>query len=186
MKNGKTCLKRMKMDNSTNFNIWKYKEDIYNFILGYVAFNKDVAENIVQQTFEKALKNKHNYKESGSMRAWLTRIAKNVFIDMKREDKLNLVYSDKIDALENIVFDVRTHHVEEEDDDSDDLDSRILNKMVLKLPKKQQEIIKLYYFENLSFVEIANYTGDKLNTLLGRMYYAKKNLKNLIMIYKKI
>ena len=47
------------------------------------------------------------------------------------------------------------------------------------LPKNQQEVVRMRFFEDLSFKEIADATGVSINTALGRMRYALLNMRRL-------
>jgi len=146
-------------------------------ILPYVAYNKDIAEDIVQRALLKAVLNKDKYEEQGSLVFWLFRIAKNLLMDQRRiENRVKIV---SIDKYPN--YDIK-EHVEE--DVIVDSNLYILKKLITKLTDDQKEIIKLYYFDNLSFKEIAEFKGEKINTVLGRMHNAKKMLKKLFNLYK--
>ena len=47
------------------------------------------------------------------------------------------------------------------------------------LPETQRDIVKMRYYQNLSFKEIAELTGVSINTSLGRMRYALINLRRI-------
>jgi RNA polymerase sigma-70 factor (ECF subfamily) len=55
-----------------------------------------------------------------------------------------------------------------------------LSKMILLLPENQQEIIRLRFYDNLSFKEIAEQTDCSINTTLGRVRYAVINLRKIM------
>ena len=48
------------------------------------------------------------------------------------------------------------------------------------LPEEQREVVKMRYYEGLSFKEIAEHTGVSINTALGRMRYALINMRQMI------
>ena len=52
--------------------------------------------------------------------------------------------------------------------------------LVEELPYEQREVVRMRYYEGLSFKEIAEQTGVSINTALGRMRYALINLRQLI------
>ena len=54
-----------------------------------------------------------------------------------------------------------------------------LNMLISNLPAEQMEVLKMRYFEDMSFKEISVITGVSINTALGRMRYALINLRNL-------
>ncbi len=55
-----------------------------------------------------------------------------------------------------------------------------LKAIIEKLPHDQKEVIMMRYFLDMSFKEIADFTGVSVNTTLGRMRYAITNLRKVI------
>ena len=55
-----------------------------------------------------------------------------------------------------------------------------LTRMLVFLPENQQEVIKLRFFDGLSFKEIADQTETSINTTLGRVRYALINLRKIM------
>jgi RNA polymerase sigma-70 factor (ECF subfamily) len=54
-----------------------------------------------------------------------------------------------------------------------------LNMLIKNLPEDQMEVLKMRYFEDMSFKQISEITGVSINTALGRMRYALINLRKL-------
>ncbi|WP_223701633.1 RNA polymerase sigma factor [Sutcliffiella deserti] len=61
----------------------EYHNDIYNFLIYYTG-GMDV-EDLVQETFVKAVRNIHKFKGDSNPRTWLISIARNVAIDESRK-----------------------------------------------------------------------------------------------------
>jgi len=166
------------MTKNTKFD--KYYDDVYHYILPQVKYNKDIAKDICQQTMEKAIKSK-TYVDKGVDKYWLFTMAKNIFIDTKRKEKqLKILSFDDPNTvlplhgkIENTLHDRNNENLE------------LIKRFILKLPKMQQEVIQLYYFESLTFKEMSVYKQESINTLLGRMFNAKKTLRKLFNIYYK-
>ena len=62
------------------------------------------------------------------------------------------------------------------------INEQILNdvvKLIGYLPESQQKVVRMRFFEDLSFKEIADQTGVSINTALGRMRYALLNMRRL-------
>ena len=55
-----------------------------------------------------------------------------------------------------------------------------VRKIIEQLPEDQKEVIKMRFYEDLSFKEISEITGVSINTALGRMRYAVINLRKII------
>jgi RNA polymerase sigma-70 factor (ECF subfamily) len=58
--------------------------------------------------------------------------------------------------------------------------------LVDELPEEQMEVVRMRYFLQMSFKDIADNTGVSINTSLGRMRYALINLRKLIQDKKLI
>ena len=56
----------------------------------------------------------------------------------------------------------------------------IVRKLIHLLPPEQREVLVLRHFGDLSFKEISKVTGVSINTALGRMRYALKNIRKMI------
>ena len=52
--------------------------------------------------------------------------------------------------------------------------------LIEELPEEQMEVVKMRYFLQMSFKDIADKTGVSINTSLGRMRYALINLRKLV------
>ena len=60
---------------------------------------------------------------------------------------------------------------------SDKTLSKVLFEMIDQLPEAQKEIVKLRFYENLTFKEIAEKNNISINTALGRIRYSINNLR---------
>ena len=54
-----------------------------------------------------------------------------------------------------------------------------LNLLIKDLPNDQMEVLKMRYYDDMSFKQISKKTGVSINTSLGRMRYALINLRKL-------
>ena len=60
---------------------------------------------------------------------------------------------------------------------SDNTLSIVLSEMIDQLPESQKQIVKLRFYENLTFKEIAEINNISINTALGRIRYSINNLR---------
>ena len=158
----------------------KHKYKIYNFIYSKVL-NKDNAEDLFQETFIKVIKTLKRgvYNEEGKFLSWTMRIAHNLVIDFFRKNK-RFPYFDK-----NENFDI-LQLIKDENPSVERLliDKQILNdlqKIIVKLPDDQKEVLDMRLYKEMSFKEISEATGVSINTALGRMRYAIINLRKFII-----
>lgn len=157
----------------------RYKSKVYYYIFQIVR-DKELTEDIFQDTFIKAIMTiqQGRYFESGKFLSWINRIAHNLIIDFFRKEKTENTIS--ADGYE---YDI-TNNSKLSDLSIEDIlsNEQVLNdvvKMVDYLPPVQQEVVRMRFFEDLSFKEIAEKTDVSINTALGRMRYALLNMRKL-------
>lgn len=157
----------------------KYKSRVYTYIF-LIVRNKELTEDIFQDTFIKAITNirQGRYVESGRFLGWVNRIAHNLIIDYFRKKKNENTFS--TDGLEYDYVN-NSEHVEKSVEDviSNEQVLRDVVHMIDYLPDAQKKVVKMRYFEELSFKEIAERTDVSINTALGRMRYALMNMRKI-------
>jgi len=128
----------------------KYFDQIFRFVFKRLGGKEDVAGDITQQTFIKAMANIHKYEDRGlPFSSWLYRIAQNEVSMFFRQQKKN--YSVPID--ENRVNDLAAEanigrHMSTEEQE-------MLIEILNSLNEEQLELIELRFFQELNFKEIS-------------------------------
>lgn len=157
----------------------RYQDRLYSYIQYYIH-NRDLADDLFQETFVKAIVclRQGGYQESGYFYAWLTRIAHNLLIDHLRAERHDEVqYTDDGATLWN-----DNPQLLDSSRESELVTEQVLKdvkRLVEHLPEEQREMVQLRYYQGLSFKEIAALTGVSINTALGRMRYAILNMRRL-------
>ena len=153
---------------------------LFSYIL-FVVRNRDLADDLFQETFVKVITKLHQgkYTTSGKFSAWAMRIAHNAIMDWYREQKSSKV----IDATkDNDLSNVGSNELLDENIEALYVRHQVMNdvtKMMNLLPTTQREVIYMRFYQNMSFKEIAETTGVSINTSLGRMRYAVLNLRRM-------
>lgn len=155
----------------------KYQSKLYSYIY-YIVRDEDVANDIFQDTFLKAIVRIQDgsYQSSGKFQAWLTRIAHNLVMDHFRDkEQENTISNDEVN------YDLLGSAKLMENNKEDQLlvaqslkDARSIMDM---LPQAQNQVVRMRFYENLSFKEIAERLDISINTALGRMRYAVINMR---------
>ncbi len=159
----------------------RYKSKVYTYIYLTVR-NRDLTEDIFQDTFIKAIATiqQGRYVESGKFLAWINRIAHNLIIDyFRREKNENTFSADAVDY--DIVNNAKLSEKSIEDTLSNEQVLTDVARLINFLPESQQRVIRMRFFEGLSFKEIAEKTDVSINTALGRMRYALLNMRKIAM-----
>jgi len=158
----------------------RHQSKIYGYIYSKVS-NRDITEDIFQETFFKVihtLKSKKYYNEEGKFLSWVLRIASNLIIDKFRNDKKMPLDRDTDDL--SVFYRISDNSLNVEKRLIKEQINIDLKAIIEKLPHDQKEVIMMRYFLDMSFKEIADFTGVSVNTTLGRMRYAITNLRKVI------
>ena len=163
--------------------IERHQKDLFSFIF-YKLMDEDMANDIFQDTFMKIIVTlkEGRYNEEGKFILWAKRIAHNLIIDHYRVKAKHIKVSEtSYDNDEFSIFDLISGN--EENIEEKLISEQIqhdLTRMLVFLPENQQEVIKLRFFDGLSFKEIADQTETSINTTLGRVRYALINLRKIM------
>lgn len=122
----------------------RYVEKIYQFLY-YRTFSRETAEDLVSQTFFKALRNLEKF-QGENFSAWLYRIARNNLIDHYRTDKHNLSLETIWDLKEEKDWEIALDNKQKLEE---------VKKLLQKFSPEQQEIILLRVWDDLPYKEIA-------------------------------
>ena len=152
----------------------RHQTRVFSYIYSIVK-NRDVADDLFQETFVKAITTikQQRYSESGKFSAWISRIAHNLIIDYYRQEKSeNLVSADdgEVDVLNR--KDLADINIEEQIHAD-------VRRIIEALPENQREVLLMRYYRDMSFKEIAEATKVSINTALGRMRYAILNMRRI-------
>ena len=160
--------------------IEKYNRRVRDYLRMMVG-DADVAADIAQETFIKAVTviEEGRYTDNGKFLSWVMRIAHNKALDYFRAQKSNSAVSES-SAGYNVLGTMRYADKSVEDSMISEQISQDIRTLVELLPEEQREVVKLRYYSDLSFKEIAEQTGVSINTALGRMRYALINLRKMI------
>ena len=157
----------------------RHQSKIYGFIYSKIP-DRSVCDDIFQDTFIKVIKTlrTRGYNEEGKFLPWVMRIASNLVIDYFRHNK-KMPFQRETDeySIFNFMTDSTLSIENQLIENQVELDIR---KIVEQLPDDQKEVIKMRFYDDLSFKEISEITGVSINTALGRMRYAVINLRKII------
>lgn len=148
--------------------IWPLKSKLYRLAYLWVK-DRDVARDLVQEVFEKSLKNEGHLVEMKNPVGWVVRCLKNESLQHHRMNK-------KFESLEN-----RELHVEEEEKFDIEYDVKRVFHFLDSLPEKQREVFHLREVEGLTYEEIGDYLDISLDQVKVSLFRARRKLKELLL-----
>ncbi len=153
-----------------NLLVRKYQEKIYYFVRRMVI-NHDDADDVVQNIFIKVWNNLDTFREDSKLFTWLYRIAMNESLSFLKSRKLRSYMS--LNSYEAEM--VKSLH----DDnyyDGNEIQKR-LREAIIKLPKKQQLVFNMRYYEDMSYAEISEILGTSVGALKASYHFAVKKIE---------
>lgn len=167
------------MKNAIDFNqeICSFKDNLRNFALSFTK-DADDADDLVQETFLKAIRYASKFQEGTNLKAWLYMILKNTFINnYRRNAKVRSVFTENLDNTPNKLLGQPTtnrgiHKFVQED----------INGALSRLPR-ENSVPFLRYFEGYKYYEIATELNIPIGTVKTRIHVARKMLKRDLKMY---
>ena len=160
----------------------RYRKPVYHMILKMVR-NVDDAEDLTIEAFAKAFKNLHRFKKDYTFSTWLFRIATNNSIDFIRKKKLETMSLDtsyQDEGGENITIDIEDKGLNPQEEAIKSQKKEIIQIFVTRLPAKYQRLVRLRYFNELSYEEIAEELGAPLGTVKAQLHRARELMYDLV------
>lgn len=155
------------------------RNKLFSFIKKQVASSED-AEDILQDVFYQMTSSYREAKEIEKLSAWLFTVAKNKIIDWYRKRKTTPISSASAMANNEEEEPLTLAEVLPDLSAIDGPEAALMRNMIWEeleaalelLPEAQREVFVMHEFDELSFKEIAEITGEGVNTLLSRKRYA--------------
>ena len=152
----------------------RHRKQLYGYLCNLLSGNSAEVDEIFEMTWLKVIDKLPGYRDQGKFSAWLFRVARNVLIDTLRKNK-NMPQVLDSEALPDVPDWSRRPEREMEEQES----LQIIEEALAELPEEQREVFLLRQ-QSFSFKEISEIQACSINTVLGRMHYAIRNLKKLI------
>ena len=163
--------------------IQKHQQDLFSFIF-YKVKDEDLANDFFQDTFIKIIikLKEGKYTEESKFILCAKRIASTLILDHFRAKSRHITVSETsymddefsiFDTIKETDFNIEEQLILSQIHED-------LKNIIVFLPENQQEIIKMRFYDELTFKEIAELTNTSINTTLGRMRYALMNIRKII------
>lgn len=138
---------------------------VYRYALRLSGKEAD-AEDLVQATFLKAQSAAAQLRDPSKARSWLFSILRNLFqMQLRKQSQLEVVYwgPELAEAAEDAVV--------------ESVDHEELHKALAEIPESFRLVLAMFYFEELSYRQIAEKLGAPEGTVMSRLSRAKEHLK---------
>ena len=129
---------------------------------------KSAADDLVQDTLERAWAKLHLYRRGTDLRAWMFTVMHNVYVNQLRAARPGVQLEDDMPEL------MRPAR------ESEALELRDLDRAVRRLPPEQREVLLLVVLEDMSYEEAARTLGIPIGTVMSRLARAREKLRAML------
>lgn len=126
------------------------------------------ADDLVQDTLERAWTKLHLFRAGTDLRAWLFTVMHNVHVNQIRAARETVEFDES--ALESVASDPQ----------GDRLDVRDLERALQRLPVEQRQVLLLVALEDMSYDEAARALNVPIGTVMSRLSRARERLRALM------
>ena len=133
-----------------------------------LAGDRSAADDLVQDTLERAWSKFHLYRRGTDLRAWLFTVMHNVYVNQLRSAKTAAV------------LDEETPELARPGREADGLVLRDLDAAIRRLPPEQREVLLLVALEEMSYDGAAQALGIPIGTVMSRLARAREKLRAML------
>lgn len=128
------------------------------------------ADDLVQDTLERALAKRHLWRAGSDLRAWMFTIMHNVFVNQVRAQP----------AEANVALDTDALNVAEHSSPTDMLEVADIDAAIRRLPGEQRAVLLLVAIEQLSYGEAARVLEIPVGTVMSRLHRARERVRVML------
>ena len=148
--------------------IEQYQHRLLRYLI-HLTGNRELAEDIFQETWIRVLERGHRYDAKYEFSTWLFSIARNLNIDYQRKKKPASL-DGLLDEEENVPLDPPDTRPSALDVTVQHQQAEQISAALVSIPAEYREAVVLRFQEGLALEEIARVTGVPLGTVKSRLY----------------
>lgn len=152
---------------------------LYNFA-HWLTHNREEAEDLVQETYVKALRGFSSFETGTNFKAWIFRILRNTFLNSRTGLKAATVPLDMSEENPALAVDHETPETIFIERSSE----RVLQEAIEELPVPYREVLLLSEVEEMSYQEMATTLAIPIGTVMSRLSRARRQLQ--VIVQKKV
>lgn len=126
------------------------------------------ADDLVQDTLERAWKKLHLFRAGTDLRAWLFTVMHNVYVNQVRTARVPISDDEELAELPD------------RQKEADGLSIRDLDRAIRRLPDEQREVLLLVALEDMSYEETARTLEIPIGTVMSRLSRAREKLRTMM------
>lgn len=153
-----------------------YINDVYSYLI-CITHNKDIAEELTQETMYKAIKNLKTYRGDCKINVWLCKIAKNEwFMYLKKNKKISTI---SLSDIKSISLDI---NIEDKivDELTENSKKKQIYELINRLDYETSQIMYLRLENDMNFQEIGAIFDKPERWARVKFFRGKEKIKEMI------
>jgi RNA polymerase sigma-70 factor (ECF subfamily) len=157
----------------------EYLDGLYGYAMT-LTHNKTEAEDLVQETYLRALRASDRLRPDSNVKSWLFTILRNVYLNQIRHQQSGPAIVDREDQFSDLPETVSSSEQDPLSAYLTSLKQQDVHRAVESLPSVYREVIILREFEDLSYQQIAEVLNCPTGTVMSRLGRAREKLKGVL------
>ncbi|RJP59328.1 MAG: sigma-70 family RNA polymerase sigma factor [Candidatus Auribacter fodinae] len=161
----------------------RYESKVLGVLYGMMR-NSDDARDVAQDVFVKAYKSVDKFRGDSKLYTWLYRITVNMAIDYmrKKQKKAKVEYNDEVKISDDNPAVPVDRINPSKTVQNKELRTK-LQEAIEQLPEEQKSTFVLREMQDMSYQEIADVMNCSVGTVMSRLFYARKKVRDMIKPY---
>jgi RNA polymerase sigma-70 factor, ECF subfamily len=148
-------------------------DQLYNFA-HWLTQDASEAEDLVQETYTKALRGFSGFQIGTNFRAWMYRILRNTFLTSRTGLKSAAFEDQEVDTVASTYPNPEAILIQQ-------ANREIVQQALTEIAVPFREILLLCEVEEMSYEEIAQVLAIPMGTVMSRLYRARRALRSLLL-----
>lgn len=156
----------------------RYHKRLYNFFVK-ITFDRELGHDLTQNVFLRMIRYRNSYREGKPFKAWIYQMARNVYADHFRKNKM--LFSDyaSVEEIKNKIASVDEAMVQDEKE-------KLLYISLFRLAPEQREILILTRFQQMKYEEVAQVLDCTVANVKVKVHRAIRQLREKYFELEKI
>ena len=152
----------------------KYKDRVFSLALG-IVHNRELAEEIAQDTFVKAFSSFKKFRKDAAFSTWIYRITYNTAISETRKRKrISKPVEEQFENMASLHADEITEEFE-----TKEANHKLIERAITELVPEEKLMLTLYYYEENSVQQISKTTGLTVSNVKVKLFRLRNKLKEI-------
>lgn len=156
----------------------RYHKRLYNFFVK-ITFDRDLGHDLTQNTFLRMIKYRKTYKEGNKFQSWLFQMARNIYADHYRKNKVLFSDFTEVEDIKNKVALVDETMVQDERE-------KLLYISLFRLTPEQREVLVLTRFQQMKYEKVAKILDTSVSNVKVKVHRAIHALREKYLELEKI